>query len=98
MSELAGGDARHELSIGVDDPALALLTLDGHELVREVRPVDDELRVVLAGGPETAMEINAQLVGAGVGVMRIEPVRQTLEQRFLQITSRLDSTPQEVAA
>jgi len=37
-------------------------------------------------------------VRAGVGVMRLEPVRHSLEQRFLQITSRLDASaaPEEV--
>jgi Pyruvate/2-oxoacid:ferredoxin oxidoreductase gamma subunit len=31
--------------------------------------------------------INAALVGAGVGVTRLEPVRQSLEEQFLAITS-----------
>ena len=33
----------------------------------------------------------ALLVRAGVGVMRLEQVRHSLEQRFLEVTSRLDS-------
>lgn len=98
IGELAGGGGRHELTIEADDPALALLTLDGDELVRDVRALGDGLRVVLSGGPEMAMAVNARLVLAGVGVLRLEPVRHTLEERFLQITSRLDSTPEEVAA
>jgi ABC-2 type transport system ATP-binding protein len=98
MSELAGGGARHELIIAVDDPALACLTLDGHELVRDLRHTEDGLRLVLTGGPESAMAVNARLVAAGVGVQRLEPVRRTLEDRFLQITARLDSVPEEVSA
>ena len=98
IGELARGGAGHELLIAVDDPALALLTLDGHEIVREVRHCDEGLRVVLAGGPETAIEVNAYLVDAGIGVMRLEPIRHTLEQRFLEVTSRLDSTPAQVTA
>jgi ABC-2 type transport system ATP-binding protein len=100
IAELArgGGVVRHELIVGVDDPALALLVLDGHELVREVHPSDEGLRLTLAGGPETAAAVNARLVGAGVAVARLEPVRQSLEQRFLEITSRLDQTPVEVQA
>jgi hypothetical protein len=35
--------------------------------------------------------VNAELVRGGVGVTRLEPVRQSLERRFLEITSRLDS-------
>jgi ABC-2 type transport system ATP-binding protein len=96
----AGGDVRHELIVGVDDAQLALSTLTASELVLEARPSDEGLRVVLSGGPETAAQLNATLVQAGVGVMRLEPVRHSLEQRFLAITSRLDASaaPQEVRA
>ncbi len=94
----AGGDVRHELILGVDDVGLALSTLEASELVREARRADDGVRVVLSGGAETAAQLNAALVGAGVGVMRLEPVRHSLEQRFLEVTSRLDASvaPQEV--
>jgi hypothetical protein len=54
--------------------------------------------VVLSGGPETAAQINAALVQAGLGVVRLEPVRHSLEQRFLEITARLDETSEEGAA
>ena len=96
----AGGEVRHELVLGVDDVQLALSTLETSELVREARPSDEGLRIVLSDGPETAAQLNAALVRAGVGVMRLEPVRHSLEQRFLQVTSRLDSSaaPQEVQA
>jgi ABC-2 type transport system ATP-binding protein len=101
IADLAsGGDVRHELIVGVDDVQLALSTLTASELVLEARPSDEGLRVVLSGGPETAAQLNATLVQAGVGVMRLEPVRHSLEQRFLAITSRLDASaaPQEVRA
>jgi ABC-2 type transport system ATP-binding protein len=101
ISELAeGGDARHELILGVDDPQRALSALDASELVLEAHRSDEGLRVVLAGGPETAAQLNAALVRADVGVMRLEPVRHSLEQRFLAITSRLDvsAVPEEVKA
>jgi ABC-2 type transport system ATP-binding protein len=96
----AGGEVRHELILGVDDAQLAQSTLDASGLVIETVPSDEGLRVVLAGGPETAAQLNAALVRAGVGVMRLEPVRHSLEQRFLQITSRLDASaaPAEVQA
>jgi ABC-2 type transport system ATP-binding protein len=101
MAELAGGgEARHELIIGVDDPDRALGAIGMSELVRDAHRSDEGLRVVLAGGPETAAQLNATLVGAGVAVMRLEPVRQSLEARFLEITARLDSPtdPAEVRA
>ena len=101
IAELAaGGGARHELTLGVDDPARALTVLEGSALVAEARPDDEGIRVVLTGDPQTAAQINAELVRAGVGVTRLEPVRHSLEQRFLQITSRLDAdlVPEEVKA
>ena len=95
IAELAGGGARHELILGVDDPDRALALLGSSELVHEARRSDEGLRVVLAGGPETAAGVNAELVAAGLGVMRLEPVRHSLEQRFLEITARLDAPAAE---
>jgi ABC-2 type transport system ATP-binding protein len=93
IAELAGGGkgAAHELDLGVDDTDLALATLAKLELVREAHSVDTGVRVLLAGKVETAAAINAALVHAGVGVLRLEPVRHTLEQRFLEVTARLDA-------
>ena len=92
IAELASGGegARNELIVGVDDVELALGTLEGSELVREAHRSDEGLRVVLSGDPESAAQVNASLVRAGVAVMRLEPVRHSLEQRFLEVTSRLD--------
>jgi len=90
IAELASGGARHELIVGVDDVERALQTLGSSELVLEARPADEGLRVVLAGDGQMAAQVNAALVAAGVGVMRLEPVRHSLERRFLEITSRLD--------
>jgi ABC-2 type transport system ATP-binding protein len=99
ISELAGGGgARHELIVGVDDVELALNALGGSELVREARRSDEGLRVELTGDPQTAAEVNAALVRAGVGVMRLEPVRHSLEERFLEVTARLDAPAEEVMA
>jgi ABC-2 type transport system ATP-binding protein len=101
IADLAsGGGARHELIVAVDDPDRALGTLQASALVVEARLDDEGIRVVLAGEPQTAAQINAELVRAGLAVTRLEPVRQSLEQRFLQITSRLDAelVPQEVKA
>jgi ABC-2 type transport system ATP-binding protein len=91
IAELAGGGARAELIVGVDDPVRALGVLQVSQMALEARRSDEGLRVVLAGGPETAAALNAELVSAGVGVMRLEPVRHSLERRFLEITARLDA-------
>ncbi len=92
IAELASGGsgAHHELIVGVDDVELALTTLGGSELVREARRSDEGLRVELTGDPQTAAEVNASLVRAGVAVMRLEPVRHSLEERFLEVTTRLE--------
>jgi len=43
-----------------------------------------------AGGSDRAAAIvNTRLVRAGIGVFRIEPVHESLEQRFLEMTSRV---------
>jgi ABC-2 type transport system ATP-binding protein len=104
IAELAqGGGVHNELIVGVDDVELALSTLGGSELVREARRSDEGLRIELTGELRTASEVNADLVRAGVGVMRLEPVRHSLEERFLEVTSRLegaapDRPAQEVRA
>ncbi len=96
----AGGGARHELIVGIDDIERALTLLDASELVVEAHRDDEGIRVVLSGEPQTAAQINAELVRAGLAVARLEPVRHSLEQRFLQITQRLDAdlVPEEVKA
>jgi ABC-2 type transport system ATP-binding protein len=96
IAELAEGGSRHELVVGVDDPERALSVLDDLEQVREASRSEEGLRVVLAGGPETAAEINAQLVLAGLAVTRLEPVRRSLEQRFLAVTARLGAEGEEI--
>ncbi len=95
IAELAGGGARHELIVGVDDAERALGVLSSSELVREAHSSEEGVRVILSGDPDTAAQVNAMLVRAGVGVTRLEPVRQSLEQRFLEVTSRLDGAAQK---
>jgi ABC-2 type transport system ATP-binding protein len=88
-----GPGVRNELTVGVDNVELALNVLDANDLVYEARPAEDGIRVVLGGDLDTVAEVNAGLVRAGVGVLRLEPVRHSLEQRFLEVTSRLDESP-----
>jgi ABC-2 type transport system ATP-binding protein len=84
------GDAAAELLIEVDDHELALVTLRASSLVASVNSSREGISVALTGAPETAAALNAVLVRAGIGVLRLEPVRRSLEQRFLQITAPLD--------
>jgi ABC-2 type transport system ATP-binding protein len=83
-------DDRAELQIDCDDPHLALGVLDGHPGVLAARETPDGVRLTLAGADRAAVaDINARLVAARVAVFRLEPVRESLEQRFLEITSRV---------
>jgi ABC-2 type transport system ATP-binding protein len=87
IGELVRGE-HAELHIGVDDPRLALELLEDHHAVSGARLADGDLLVTLRGA-DGAAAINADLVNAGVAVSRLEPVRESLEHRFLEITSRL---------
>jgi ABC-2 type transport system ATP-binding protein len=104
IADLAEGGTRHELIVGVDNPLRALEVLQANASVRQAQRSDEGLRVTLAEAPEAsptenAASVNAALVGAGLAVSRLEPVRQSLEKRFLEVTSRLsDSTTEEVTS
>jgi ABC-2 type transport system ATP-binding protein len=87
ISELVQ-DEHNEIDIGCDDPYAALDLLDGHASVAVAYPTPDGIRVTMAG-IDGAAAINARLVTGGVLVSRLEPVRESLEQRFLEMTSRV---------
>jgi ABC-2 type transport system ATP-binding protein len=100
ISELAEGGARHELIVGVDDLDRALAVLDGCLQVEAAHRFEEGLRVVLGDGLDMSVldssaAVNSALVESGLAVFRLEPVRQSLEQRFLEVTSRLSDTPAE---
>ena len=40
---------------------------------------------------DAASVLNRRLVEAGISVSRLEPVQSSLEQRFLEVTSRLQT-------
>jgi ABC-2 type transport system ATP-binding protein len=87
ISELLS-DTEAELDITCDDPRTALDLLDGHRAVTLAFQTPDGIRVTLMDASGAA-SVNARLVGAGIAVSRLEPVRESLEQRFLEITSRV---------
>jgi ABC-2 type transport system ATP-binding protein len=96
LAELRGGTARHVV-VTCDDNTKALRILGEMSAVRSVSLNDDgSLQITLAGDGGAAA-INAALVLAGVAVSRLEPARVSLEERFLDITSRLQS-PEEAPA
>lgn len=46
----------------------------------------EENRVIVRGNPETVADINALLVEAGIRVFAIQPVTESLEDQFLEMT------------
>jgi ABC-2 type transport system ATP-binding protein len=91
IGELAGAE-EGAITIGCDDLAAATALLSAQRSVAGVEEVAGELRVVLGPDVEVdpaAAELNRRLVEAGIAVHRLDPTRVSLEQAFLEITSRL---------
>jgi ABC-2 type transport system ATP-binding protein len=82
-------DSVGELVIECDDAGRALALLAGDPAVRDLRSEHGALRMHVVAR-EQAGEINSRLVAAGVVVTRLEPVRHSLEERFLEMTTRLE--------
>jgi ABC-2 type transport system ATP-binding protein len=83
--------SRHaDLIVACDDPQRALeLLRDAPGVLAAVRASElVRLRLARAGA---SAEVNRRLVLAGIAVSRLEPVHESLEQRFLEITSRLEA-------
>ena len=79
--------------VGCDDAVRARSTISALGGVERVDVDGDELRVVLAmsdGLEAFAAHLNRLLVAAGLAVHRLEPQHASLEQTFLDITSRLE--------
>jgi ABC-2 type transport system ATP-binding protein len=89
IAELRGGD-EPQLLVGVDDIARARTLLAALPAVARVSDDGDEIRVALRDAGAAA-ELNRRLVESGFAVHRLEPADATLEQRFLEITTRLEN-------
>jgi ABC-2 type transport system ATP-binding protein len=77
------------LVIGVNDAEQARRLLDGHAAVKAASIDSGRLHLTVEPGQEAAAAINRLLVEAGLDVHQLAPAQATLEQRFLEITSRL---------
>ena len=86
--DLIRSGGRRTLYVAVDDEAAAVAVLDPHP----VESTPEGLRVTLPADadPAIAAEINRRLVAAGIAVHRLELSQASLEERFLEITSRLE--------
>ncbi len=76
-------------TIGCGDPPAALALLQGRPGIASVELLADGLRVRTNGRIDPAA-INELLVRNGIRVSRLEPAHHSLEERFLQLTSRLE--------
>jgi ABC-2 type transport system ATP-binding protein len=84
--------AEQTLLIHASDVERTLSILGTHVAVESAAGDGDEVRARLRSDVEAAAvaaDINRRLVEAGLAVSRLEPARASLEQRFLEITTRL---------
>jgi ABC-2 type transport system ATP-binding protein len=87
ISELIGGTrSRYELTC--DNPRAALDLLARHPAVAQASPAPGGLRVTLAD-PRAAGAVTVLLTEAGLTVTGFAPVRTSLSDRFLGLTSRV---------
>jgi len=90
IADLATGGERTIL-IATSDEEQALTILSEHRGVESAATESMGIRVTLtANSTEAQDDISRRLVLAGLAIRRFEPARVSLEQRFLEITSRLE--------
>jgi ABC-2 type transport system ATP-binding protein len=92
LAELKGG--REAILIGSNDGVRVQALLAAHPAVRSAAQTPEGIRVTLRPDSlvtteDVAADMNRRLVEAGLAVHRLEAVRASLEERFLEITSRL---------
>ena len=93
ISEIAAGGAS-TIEVGACEPSRALSVVSGHAAVASAEELADGVRLTLRTDVErdrAGADINRRLVEAGIAVHRFEPRATSLEQRFLEITSRLEA-------
>jgi ABC-2 type transport system ATP-binding protein len=92
LAEVSAAD-RAAVVIGCDDQVAAGALLAADPRVDAVTTTDAGLRVELHDRGEAAVAaITRRLVEASIGVHRVEPAGESLEDRFLEITTRLEAS------
>ena len=90
IAELAAG-GKQTILIATSDEEQALTILSEHRGVKSAIAEFNGIRVTLdTDSLEAQDDISRRLVLAGLAIRRFEPARVSLEQRFLDITSRLE--------
>jgi ABC-2 type transport system ATP-binding protein len=87
IDELAA-DAKQTILIATSDDERALGILSAHRGVEFAARESLGIRVTLC--EDAGDDLSRRLVHAGLAIRRFEPARVSLEQRFLEITSRLE--------
>jgi len=92
IAELAA-DGKQTILVETSDNEEASRILGEHRAIESVTPENGHFRITLH--PDTQAEaaagdISRRLVLGGAAIYRFEPTRVSLEQRFLEITSRLE--------
>jgi ABC-2 type transport system ATP-binding protein len=87
IADLAAG-AKQTILIATSDDKQALSILSEHRAVESVAAEALGIRVTLRD--DAGDDISRRLVHGGLAIRRFEPARVSLEQRFLEITSRLE--------
>jgi ABC-2 type transport system ATP-binding protein len=86
--------SRQTILIGASEGVRVQALLAAHPAVRSAAQTPEGIRVTLrpdfpTTAEDAAADINRFLVEEGLAVHRLEPTRASLEERFLEITSRL---------
>ena len=90
IAELAAG-TKKTILIATSDDERALAIFSEHRAIESVAREATGLRITLdPTGGDAGDELSRRLVLAGLAIRRFEPARVSLEQRFLEITSRLE--------
>lgn len=89
ISELIG-DTRTDYQLTCDYPRAALDVLAAHPAVARVSQTAGGLRVTLTD-PRAAGAVTTRLIEAGITVSGLAPIRASLADRFLDLTSRAGS-------
>jgi ABC-2 type transport system ATP-binding protein len=92
IAELAA-DGKQTILVATSDNEEARRILGEHRAIQSVAPENGHVRITLHPDVEAdtaAGDISRRLVLGGAAIYRFEPSRVSLEQRFLEITSRLE--------
>jgi ABC-2 type transport system ATP-binding protein len=86
IGEIAGGHRHYD--IDCDNPSVAVDLLSSEAAALQVTASPGGIRVTVADARAVTV-LNARLVGAGIAVSGVSPVRVSLEDRFLELTTRV---------